>query len=390
MTRQLPAQRDPPPAIDIHNIPTTPAPKGVPARYATAIKRKDTFWSRTMSGKRLLDAIQFFNVAKSVAAKHLAVRQRQLDVYTRTSSLTKGIKSQTDGLILTAQAAASLARRFTEPGQQPSTAAEKQSAGTAHDQRATVRSSSSGGIQGSHAPSEVNKATGQDHLQNQSAGNAASGPAPEVKQETAGRDPLPDGTILPDEVPVVPRHRPSGLSPEEAKRLQRQAESQIPAKSAEHSLENEPSELNVSRNQDVFHRPSPNSPPVLSALPRVKLPKVTGNVQEGSPNVSDDGKTNPDVFYSPVRSADGKRTVSEEAELPEEVMQNIFHSPRVKRILSRKAPLSLQPNTRRPFEPVSVAADRAPSSAEESNVTLSEEKEKEDMEKLGSSLAEEV
>ena len=65
-----------------------------------------------MSGRRLLDAIQVLNVAKSVATKHLAVRQRQLDLFTRTSSLTKGIKEQADGLVLTAQAAADLASRF--------------------------------------------------------------------------------------------------------------------------------------------------------------------------------------------------------------------------------------------------------------------------------------
>jgi hypothetical protein len=42
----------------------------------------------------------------------MAIRQHQLDVYTRTSSLTKGIKAQTEGLILTAQAAAALACRI--------------------------------------------------------------------------------------------------------------------------------------------------------------------------------------------------------------------------------------------------------------------------------------
>jgi aarF domain-containing kinase len=76
----------------------------------------------TMSGKRLLDAIQFLNVAKSVALKHVALRQRQLDVYTQTSSLTKGAKRQIDNIILTAQAAAALARRFDERTQSHSSA----------------------------------------------------------------------------------------------------------------------------------------------------------------------------------------------------------------------------------------------------------------------------
>lgn len=67
-----------------------------------------------MAGKRLLDAVQFLNVAKSVAGKHLAIRQQQLDVYTRTSSLTKGLKEQADNLVITAQAASALAKRFNE------------------------------------------------------------------------------------------------------------------------------------------------------------------------------------------------------------------------------------------------------------------------------------
>ena len=67
-----------------------------------------------MSSKRLLDALEVLKASKSVATKHLAIRQRQLDVYTRTSSLTKGVKGQVDGLILTAQAAAVLAKKVND------------------------------------------------------------------------------------------------------------------------------------------------------------------------------------------------------------------------------------------------------------------------------------
>src|ERR1700722_11910300 len=68
-----------------------------------------------MSGKRLLDTIHILNVAKSVILKHFLVRQQQFEIYIRTSSLTKGVKNQTDDVIATAQAAAALARRFNEP-----------------------------------------------------------------------------------------------------------------------------------------------------------------------------------------------------------------------------------------------------------------------------------
>lgn len=79
--------------------------------------RQEKIKLKTMSSKRLLDALELLKASKSVATKHLAVRQRQLDVYTKTSSLTKGVKGQVDGLVLTAQAATALAKRFNdEPG----------------------------------------------------------------------------------------------------------------------------------------------------------------------------------------------------------------------------------------------------------------------------------
>lgn len=75
-----------------------------------------------MSSRRLLDALELLKASNSVAAKHVGIRRKQLDVYTRTSSLTKGAKSRADGLVLAAQAAVALAKRFNdEPG--PSTSA---------------------------------------------------------------------------------------------------------------------------------------------------------------------------------------------------------------------------------------------------------------------------
>ncbi|KAJ5519163.1 hypothetical protein N7453_001585 [Penicillium expansum] len=189
-----------------------------------------------MSGKRLLDAIQFLNVSKTVAAKHLAIRQRQLDVYTRTSSLTKGIKAQTEGLILTAQAAAALARRFDEPSQ-------------------------------------------------------PSSPSPAD---------FPDKSTSADKPPAS---TPTG--------------------------DEKPSALDVNKQQDVFYKPSLRSEPDLSSLPRVKIPKVAGDAQ-----VSSDG-LNADVFHSSVESP---KPAPVEEEMSEEMIQSLFHSPRVSRMISGQPP----------------------------------------------------
>ncbi|CAG8929187.1 unnamed protein product [Penicillium salamii] len=204
-----------------------------------------------MSGRRLLDALQFLNVSKTIAAKHLAIRQHQLDVYTRTSSLTKGIKAQTEGLILTAQAAAALARRFDD----------------------------------APPPSSANS-------------------PPAADRATATSPP-----------------------PDQARKLQRQAESQIPADVAQYTGKENSDALNVSQQQDVFYEPSTQSGPDLSSLPRVKLPKVAGDAQVGN------SELNADVFTSPVPNKPAP-----EEEMSEEMIQGLFHSPRVSRMIAGKPP----------------------------------------------------
>lgn len=260
-----------------------------------------------MSGKRLLDAIQFLNVSKTVAAKHLAIRQRQLDVYTRTSSLTKGIKAQTEGLILTAQAAAALARRFDEPSPPPS-------------------------------PS----------------------PADFPDKSTSADKPLASAATSPP--------------PDLAHKLQRQAESQIPASTATYSSDEKPSALDVSKQQDVFYEPSLRSEPDLSSLPRVKVPKVAGDAQVGNDGL------NADVFHSSVEAS---KPAAVEQEMSEEMIQGLFHSPRVSRMISGQPP---------PKRDWKLAAKPRPSVADVAKPVspVTPKSEAQEMEELAASVAEDV
>lgn len=250
-----------------------------------------------MSGKRLLDAIQFLNVSKTIAAKHLAIRQHQLDVYTRTSSLTKGIKAQAEGLILTAQAAAALARRFDEPS----------------------------------PPSPAN---------------------------------------VPDKPPASTATPPPDL----ARKLQRQAESQIPSSVATYSIYEQPSALVASKQQDVFYEPSLRSEPDLSGLPRVKVPKAASDAQVGSDGL------NADVFHSPIESS---KPAPVEHEMPEEMVQGLFHSPKVSRMISGQPPPKRDWKlAAKPQQPVVDAAKPV------SPVTPKSEAQ--EMEELAASVAEDV
>ncbi|KAF7717646.1 Uncharacterized protein PECH_002977 [Penicillium ucsense] len=228
-----------------------------------------------MSGRRVLDAIHFLNVSKSIAVKHLAIRQQQLDVYTRTSSLTKGLKEQAEGLILTAQAAATLARRFNEDERSP-------------------------------APPPTPS-------------------APSLMPQTRTVD-MSKG----DHTVVETSATPKPLTAEEARRLQRQAEFQVPSHTAQYKGDETLNGLNVSPQQEVFYEPSHQTAPNLSALPRMKLPKAAEDAQ----STGYDG-LNADVFYL-ARKSEKSNMGAETSELPEEVMQNLFQSPRVSRMLSGK------------------------------------------------------
>ncbi|EFW16916.1 hypothetical protein D8B26_000707 [Coccidioides posadasii str. Silveira] len=110
-----------------------------------------------MSGRRLLDAITLLNATRNVAAKHLALQRKHLDIHARTSSLTKEIKSQSDRLGLALKAATELARKLDDSS--PSTATGRANVGaedftTAEDGRNFAENSNSPEIRNSEGLDE--------------------------------------------------------------------------------------------------------------------------------------------------------------------------------------------------------------------------------------------
>ena len=224
----------------------------------------------------------------------------------------------------------------------------------------------------------------QDHFYQRSEENSTANPPPkralDIKQEKAKRYPLPDGSIPPADAntsvsqqqdvfshvsltepqqsPLSGDHASSddALEPassgrtsipdpakevlsqslaDRAGKLQRQAENQIPSESAGPP----PRPLLKSRyeieGQNVFYKPSQETSPLLSSLPRDKLPKITEDRQEG-----DNGQINQDVFYSSMprdqNSMFDAQAASDQEQLPEDMHSEIFQSPRVARMLGAK------------------------------------------------------
>ena len=344
-----------------------------------------------MTGRRILDAAVIIKASRGVASKHVALRKHQLESYSKTSSVAKAVKSQTDRVSLTVKAALALRQRFNEQGPGFSTAASSR-----EDPTKDKPIPSQNSVQGADDSVIAEQGVPQDQFYRRSRDNATAEPPPHsalnVKQEKAQGHPLPDGFVTqpsnagisthdkevcselqPADPVKDPLEDPEGreqslrpassgrtsipepaasrptLSADQAKTSQRQAEKQIPSLTAEpppskaseletrEGLESEDPAIKVSQEQDVFYTSSTSSGRVLSALPRVKLPRVTEDAQESDEHVPD-AHINQDVYYSSTpkdqeQSVAGFQAVSQQEQLPEEAYSEIFHSPRVAKMM---------------------------------------------------------
>ena len=367
--------------------------------------------ANVMAGKRLLDAAALVGAARSIAVQHAQIRAQQFDLLAKTSSMTKAFAN-----------------------------------------RPTIGHSSNFATSQKFAAHPDVEGIQQDHHYTRSTENSTQNPVPEedldIKQRKADRFPLQDGSIPPSDAPIVPDdlndeaqpnrpdfgeavspladdgtyggpaiqptssgrssipdptegEDPTYKSSEEAKRVQRQSEAQIPAQVAEpptraeripsNDSESTEPEIFVDQERDTYYQASETASPVLSALPRVKLPKNTNDEQGGDSHLPQ--KINADTFYS---SAEAKTEKEENPEVPEEVLQQIFHSPKAKQLLSKSgkshySPAGVTPKGTRGVHTLSRVGSTA---AFSTNVRLAEKAtaahEEEEVKKLAADIAKDV
>ncbi|MCJ1383590.1 hypothetical protein MMC17_006704 [Xylographa soralifera] len=323
----------------------------------------------------------------------------EFDNYKKTSSLAKVIETQASKMTHTAKAATVLAGRLNEHRSRYSTVPEKS--------RSIIQTSlsSSESVRG-HSGNEWNhEGLQQDHFYRRSEDNSANQPVPrealDIQQEEAKETPLPDGTIPMVEVTdgrlesgrdvfsalsqSAPRDQPLATGQQshvlklgalgrssalnggqkmtepqagEARELQRQSEAQIPAQPAEpppnkapaqHDALFEESELAIDQEKDVYYSRASESSPVFSSLPRVKIPKVTKATQASCDNVPD-SEINQDVYYSSRSEDDSNNVLGVRAELQkepvsDEMYSEIFHNPRVAKLLGGRRKGNLGANS---------------------------------------------
>jgi aarF domain-containing kinase len=328
-----------------------------------------------MSGRRLLDLAKFVNASRNIAKQHLELRSKQLDAYSKTSTLAKAAKSQTDRVTLTVQAAAALAKRLNE--EVPKYAENFSPQNESGDRHVRVPRNSG---------ERTAKAKGlREDRQYEGAGRRSQQEQVpegglEVRQEKAAREPLPDGTIPPKDAPIgqasagedtytkIPKSEPvkrpleeqqedvseirpvesdsstipipkvTSYSAEDARELQRKAESQIPyVTAAASTLKAE------DHDRDVYHERSTGENTAYSSLPRAKIPKHT---RDGQKESLDGRLINSDVFHK--RPEPSGSTSAGFQDAPEGVDVNVFRSSKVSDTLGVRKPGGAQTSRARP------------------------------------------
>jgi aarF domain-containing kinase len=314
-----------------------------------------------MSGKRILDAIALLRASRNVAINHFAIRFSQVNLYAKTSSLVKTIRGQTaPGFVAASQHFSQTANNATRDSPIP-------------DPRSVPSSntSSHNGIEQDHHYDRSEQYSTQDAVPNDTLG---------IKQVEADREPLPDGTIPPSDSPIgadkgdpetfnvrpttetpqhpvqsgkqgdlqpassqqstIPNPTERSMTSEQAMRLQRTYEEQIPEKSAAPPSDDSASEIGpefaIEQEKDVYYQRESDSSPILSSLPRMKVPKIENDVQGGDSHIPKG--INADVYYSGTEEGDKKN------EPDEEVLAQLFHTKRASQLL-RKAPGAGRPRS---------------------------------------------
>jgi len=321
-----------------------------------------------MAGRRLLDVAALFNASRGIVRQHIALRQQQFDVFTRTSSLAKAVKSQAERYTETAKAASFLASRMNEDKPSWTYEATESTEAERTPKDAPIPSASTVETEASQAANFPKEGISQDHFYEKSASNSSTDPAPKdalpVRQEKADRYPLPDGTIPPsgsniEKEPLVqnqkfatlgglptqssaestipvPHHPDYTLTPDEARLLQREYEKQIPSCPVDGKEGHTRDSIVKGFDDDSFYHPSEHTSPVLSTLPRIKVPKHVNSVQANDPHVASTD-INSDSYSSAVQTTTSPKQEADpltgEEDVPQGVNTAIFSSARIARSL---------------------------------------------------------
>lgn len=293
-----------------------------------------------MAGRRLLDAAALFNASRGIARKHVALRQEQFDRFTKTSSIVKAVKSEAERYTETARAASFLASRLNDDRPQwASEAAETTPRDSA--QKAAFHPNAEGAEpkESRHIIQEEASITG--HPDSTIPPSKLDIDKLERDRSTLSEQPLEATNVHPNQPnEPAPHSLDNHLTSDEARRLQRSYENQVPSYAADGKADTSRNETANGFDNDSSYKPLQHNSPILSSLPRVKVPKHPSHVQANDAHLNSQG-LNSDSYSSPIQppiasSVSKSDTLVEEEDIPPGINTAVFSSSRIAKSLGGK------------------------------------------------------
>lgn len=266
-----------------------------------------------MTGRRILDAAAVFKAVRGVASNHVVFRTHQLDAFSKTSTIAKAVKSQTDRVTLTVKAASALADRCNGPATQNSTQATRSA--TAHKDPPTPNAVEAESLL--RGTKEVDGSV-QDHLYTklgeQPAGEPLVANGLNVEQKAAEGHPPSDVSIS-----------PLGSLSDASKRL-REPSSKI-------------SKKGVGPPDEETHMPEPPASPQLNVARKTHESYQDHDLAANSQIYRD--VSYPSNLNGQNQAVPECQAIPEQEQPCNEAYSEIFHSPRVARMLGGQSKIDL-------------------------------------------------
>lgn len=315
-----------------------------------------------MSGKRLLDSLSLLRASSAVVSKHIALRRQQVNVYERTSSIARLFKSQTEWVssIVKSIPGNAFKREISQTDvdanitpfenkscldkdrnyEKPETNKNTQlpPIGELIVQREKGKSQFL--RDGALPPIKpIKNGSGVDNRTSSDLSRPGLGRGASISNDEGIKKALQLVSPLRDVIPV-PGIQSALLNPDGGRDLQKHTEKDVPSTFAEA----QPVSSQVL--QDVFYTSNQKTSQVSSSLPSVKLPMATEDTQEVNGPFSSD-LLNQEEFYSSVNKKTSETPIPEGQVVPEqqqpsdEIFSEIFHSPRVAKMLKGESKRAL-------------------------------------------------
>lgn len=288
-----------------------------------------------MTGRQFLDIAAIFKASRGVALRHIALRRHQFDVYGKTSSLVKAINKQASKTTPTSNSGSAFSTKRSKDDVYPTQAKQNDTSRPSTNLPRQENSDRAQKTEGTK--SALDKDNFYEGLEKSTIGQALSGSELKVQQKEAARYPLQDGSIPPAGSDI-------GLSngdQDSFSSVSLKERKKDPLVSKTNKAKNVLQPIS-SNNQNIPTPTEEKQPTIEKAEGRgdsiERLPPISfGPRSPATPRIQTQtylsGEANTIHSKSPEQSIPEVQAIPEQGQPSDEMYSEIFHSPRVARLL---------------------------------------------------------